>query len=56
MITIVTPTMAKIRKTLGAGGLQLESDFQGDFGIIAQINDPDGNRLTLAEPPRLPEV
>lgn len=55
LITIVTPTMAKTRETLSTTGLQLEPDFQGDFGIIAQINDPDGNRLTIAEPPKMSE-
>lgn len=52
LVTIVTPTMAVAREQLTAGGLQLEPDVEGDFGIIAQISDPDGNRITLAEPPR----
>jgi hypothetical protein len=38
------------RKRLAVASLQLEPDIQGDFEIIAQITDPDGNRLTLAEP------
>jgi predicted enzyme related to lactoylglutathione lyase len=40
------------RKRLAAASLQLEPDIRGDFGIVAQISDPDGNRLTLAEPPK----
>lgn len=51
LITIVTPTMDTARRQLAASGLRLEADIQGDFGIIAQLSDPDGNRLTLAEPP-----
>lgn len=50
MATIVTPDMAAARKALQDAGLSLGQDIQGDFGIIAQIDDPDGNRLTLAEP------
>lgn len=51
-LTIVTPDMATAREDLAANDLELEDDVQGDFGIIAQISDPDGNRITLAEPPR----
>lgn len=52
LITIVTPEMDLARKRLAAASLELEPDIQGDFGVLAQISDPDGNRLTLAEPPR----
>ena len=51
-MTIVTPDMAAARSELASNGLELEDDVQGDFGVIAQISDPDGNRITLAEPPR----
>lgn len=51
-ITIVTPTMSRARAALASVGIDLEPDVQGDFGIIAQISDPDGNRITLAEPPK----
>ncbi|MGF1473038.1 MAG: VOC family protein [Rubrobacteraceae bacterium] len=51
-ITIVTPSMAEARNQLADRGLELEPDIQGDYGIIAQISDPAGNRITLAEPPR----
>ena len=51
-ITIVTPSMDTARRDLEAAGLDLGEDVQGDFGVIAQIDDPDGNRLTLAEPPQ----
>ncbi|WP_111735854.1 VOC family protein [Roseovarius amoyensis] len=52
MITIVTPDMTAARQDLENAGLKLGEDIQGDFGIVAQIDDPDGNRLTLAEPPK----
>ncbi len=51
LITIVTPDLDLARKRLAAASLLLEPDIQGDFGILAQTSDPDGNRLTLAEPP-----
>lgn len=51
LITIVTPGMAQARRELAAAALELGPDVQGDFGVIAQISDPDGNEVTLAEPP-----
>lgn len=50
-ITIVTPDMTTTRRVLAERGLELGDDVHGDFGVIAQISDPDGNLLTLAEPP-----
>jgi len=51
LVTIVTPDMAAARRQLTSNGLKLEDDVEGDFGVIAQISDSDGNRITLAEPP-----
>ena len=51
VITLVTPEMDAARRDIEGGGLDLGEDIQGDFGVLAQIDDPDGNRLTLAEPP-----
>ncbi len=51
-MTIVTPDMADTRAQLASRGLELEADIEGDFGKIAQIYDPEGNQITLAEPPR----
>lgn len=51
-MTIVTQDMATARRHLELNGLALGADVQGDFGVIAQISDPDGNRITLMEPPR----
>jgi predicted enzyme related to lactoylglutathione lyase len=51
-MTIVTPDLSAARVALSGRGLTLGDDVEGDFGILAQIDDPDGNRLTLAEPPR----
>lgn len=51
LITMIIPSMNEARERLGESGIQLEPDIRGDFGIIAQISDPDGNRVTFAEPP-----
>lgn len=51
LLTVVTPDMATARRDLAARGLQLGNDVEGDFGIIARIDDPDHNRITLTEPP-----
>jgi predicted enzyme related to lactoylglutathione lyase len=50
--TIVVESMDVERARLDAAGLDLQADREGGFGIVAQIEDPDGNRLTLAEPPK----
>lgn len=51
-LTIVVPAMAAAREALAAIGVAVAEEREGEFGRIAQIRDPDGNRLTLAEPPR----
>ena len=50
--TIVVPVMADERARLEAAGIALGPDMAGDWGIVAQIEDPDGNQVTLAEPPK----
>jgi catechol 2,3-dioxygenase-like lactoylglutathione lyase family enzyme len=52
LVTIVTPNMDRAREALSVANLELEPDVQGDFQVIAEISDPDGNRITLAEPPK----
>jgi len=52
VMTIVTPDLAAARTELAAAGLELGPESRGDFGAVAQIHDADGNRITLAEPPR----
>ena len=51
-ITIVVPVMAVERQRLEQAGLSLGPDVSGGFGLIVQVVDPDGNRITLAEPPK----
>ena len=50
--TIVVPVMAHERQRLEAAGINLGPDVVGDWGIVAQISDPDGNQVTMAEPPK----
>lgn len=52
LITLLTPRVADARRQLARAGVALEADIAGDFGTLAQVSDPDGNRVTLAEPPR----
>ena len=50
-LTIVVPVMAEARNALEKIGVRFAGESQGVYGRIAQIFDPDGNRITLAEPP-----
>ncbi|MGX5841694.1 VOC family protein [Mesorhizobium sp. ArgA1] len=49
--TIVVPQMSVARQELALAGLSIRDEKAGEFGRIAQLNDPDGNLITLAEPP-----
>jgi predicted enzyme related to lactoylglutathione lyase len=53
-LTIVVPKMDEARRSLEEMGVKLTGELEGDYGRIAQITDPDGNRITLAEPPSRP--
>lgn len=50
-MTIVVPKMDDARQALQQFGIYLTGESRGDYGRIAQMRDPDGNHLTLAEPP-----
>ena len=50
LMTVVTPDMNRARRALAKVNLTLGPDLQGDYAIIAQIRDPDGNEITLTEP------
>lgn len=52
IITVVVPNLAVEKARLSAAGLTLVNEASGDFGGIAQLFDPDGNRINLAEPPK----
>lgn len=39
------------RRRLEGHGIALGDDIPGDYSTLAQLNDPDGNLITLATPP-----
>ncbi len=42
------------RRRLDDLGIELGDDIKGDYSTLAQLSDPDGNRLILATPPSRP--
>lgn len=52
VMTVVVPNLSVEKTRLAAAGLTLVNEASGDFGAIAQLFDPDGNRINLAEPPK----
>ncbi|WP_372016369.1 VOC family protein [Pseudoxanthomonas sp. 10H] len=52
MATLVVSDIEAERERLGAAGIRFEETQRGDFGAIARLDDPEGNRLILAEPPK----
>lgn len=40
------------RRRLAGEGIALGDDIPGDYSTLAQVRDPDGNRISLASPPR----
>jgi len=50
MMTLIIDSLATVRTLLDHRGLTLGETFGGDFAKVAQIDDPDGNRITFAEP------
>jgi len=51
MATIVVPDMDEARTALSTAGISLTEAQQGDYGRIAHLVDPAGNKITVAEPP-----
>lgn len=51
-MTLVTPGIAAAQAALAARSIALGEIFTGDFGAVASLDDPDGNTVTLAEPPK----
>lgn len=52
MATLVVADIEAERTRLAAAGIEPGETVRGPFGAIAQLDDPEGNRLILAEPPR----
>lgn len=53
MFLIVNDLEAE-RRRLQSLGILIGDDIKGDYSVLAQVRDPDGNVLTLASPPSRP--
>jgi catechol 2,3-dioxygenase-like lactoylglutathione lyase family enzyme len=51
---LIVGDIATERRRLKDLGISLGDDDQGDYSILAQVRDPDGNQITLATPPSPP--
>lgn len=51
-IFLYVADLAAERRRLAGEGIALGDDIPGDYSTLAQVRDPDGNRITLASPPR----
>ena len=52
IMTLVVRDLAATKSVLDAQRIKIGPIQQGDFGKIAHVTDPDGNVITLAEPPK----
>jgi catechol 2,3-dioxygenase-like lactoylglutathione lyase family enzyme len=48
---LIVGDIATERRRLRDLGISLGDDIQGDYSTLAQVRDPDGNKVTLATPP-----
>jgi len=54
VIFLYVDDLAAERRRLAGAGIALGDDIEGDYSTLAQVRDPDGNRVTLASPPARP--
>ncbi|SFV28863.1 hypothetical protein SAMN05216456_0617 [Devosia crocina] len=52
IMTIVVKDLQQEKQRLAEVGIRMENEFSGDFGAVAQVFDPEGNRINLSEPPK----
>ena len=52
VMTIVTPSVDDARALLARSAIALGEIARGDFGAVAAVEDPDGNRIHIVEPPK----
>ena len=52
VMTIVVPDLEALKAALSGEGIAVGDFKEGNFGKIAHVTDPDGNVVTLAEPPK----
>jgi len=51
---VIVESVAAERQRLAGLGIELGDDIRGDYSTLAQVSDPDGNKITLATPPAPP--
>lgn len=54
MMFLYVDDLATERRRLESLGIDLGDDNEGDYSMLAQVRDPDGNHITLASPPTRP--
>ena len=54
VLFLVVGDVAAERRRLHPLGIVPGDDIRGDYSTLAQVRDPDGNRITLATPPARP--
>ena len=54
LIFLYVDDLAAERRRLQDLGIVLGEDIPGDYSTLAQVQDPDGNVITLATPPSRP--
>jgi catechol 2,3-dioxygenase-like lactoylglutathione lyase family enzyme len=52
VMTLVVRDLVATKSLLDAEKIKVDGIQQGNFGKIAHVKDPDGNVITLAEPPK----
>ena len=52
IMTIVVPDLTREQTRLSQAGIEIGDISRGDYGAVAQLTDPQGNRIHLAEPPK----
>ncbi|MBC8007425.1 MAG: VOC family protein [Prolixibacteraceae bacterium] len=51
-MTLVIPDLDAVKSLLDAEGITIDKVVEGNFGKISHLTDPDGNVITLADPPK----
>jgi len=54
VVFLIVENVAAERQRLQKVEITLGEDMQGDYSILAQVRDADGNLVTLATPPSAP--
>ena len=50
-VFLIVQDVGAERRRLAGLEIELSADIPGDYSVLAQVRDPDGNLITLASPP-----